>query len=62
MVGAILSVVVGMYLTSRFAQPALSVAQVLGTALGVALLGQLAVLGPALKAAAVPPIVASRGR
>jgi putative ABC transport system permease protein len=62
MIGAILSVVVGMYLTTRFAQPALSVAQVLGTAVGVALLGQLAVLGPALKAAAVPPIVASRGR
>lgn len=61
-IGTILSVIVGSYLTTNFAQPALTLAQVLGTVVGVAVLGQLAVLGPAVKAAAVPPIVASRGR
>jgi putative ABC transport system permease protein len=62
LLGIALSVAAGIYLTMTFAQPALSAVQVVGTALGVMALGQLAVLGPALKASAVPPIVASRGR
>ena len=58
--GAALTIGLNVLLMQRFAQPRLPLQYVAFGALAMWLLGQLAVLGPALRAARVPPTVAMR--
>ncbi|WP_297920771.1 FtsX-like permease family protein, partial [Metallibacterium sp.] len=58
--GAALTIGLNMLLMQRFAQPRLPLQYVAFGALAMWLLGQLAVLGPALRAAHVPPTTAMR--
>ena len=60
LLGTLLAFVLNQWLMRRFELDHLDPHMVITGALAVWLLGQLAVLGPALRAAAVPPIVATR--
>ncbi|MBB5878727.1 MULTISPECIES: ABC transporter permease [Xanthomonas] len=60
LLGAVLAYVMNQWLMQRFELERLSSPTVLTGILAVWLLGQLAVLGPALRAAAVPPATATR--
>lgn len=60
LVGALFAYGFSWWLTSTFQLPPLHPGYVLATALGLAVLGQLAVLWPARRAAAIPPAVATR--
>ncbi|WP_420008019.1 ABC transporter permease [Xanthomonas sacchari] len=60
LLGAVLAYVVNQWLMQRFELERLSSPTVLTGIVAVWLLGQLAVLGPALRAAAVPPATATR--
>lgn len=58
--GALLAYALNMVLMEHYEQPRLPLAYLAIGAAALWLLGQLAVLGPALRAAAVPPVVATR--
>lgn len=60
LVGAALALALNQWLMHRFELERLSVPTVLASMAAVWLLGQLAVLGPALRAASIPPVVATR--
>jgi putative ABC transport system permease protein len=59
--GALLAIGLNLYLTEQIAMARLPLDYVAYGVLGLLLLGVLAVLGPAARAAAVPPAVATRG-
>jgi putative ABC transport system permease protein len=59
--GAVLACVLNLALMTHYELPRLPLFYLPIGALALWLLGQLAVLGPALRAAAVPPVVATRG-
>jgi putative ABC transport system permease protein len=59
--GVALALVVNVWMMNSFAAQRLNVAYVLVGAVLVLLLGQAAVLWPALKAASIPPALATRG-
>ncbi|MBE1159446.1 ABC transporter permease [Dyella acidiphila] len=59
-VGAVLAYALNLALMEYYEQARLPPAYPLACALSLWLLGQLAVLGPALRAAAVPPVIATR--
>jgi putative ABC transport system permease protein len=59
-VGSLSAVGLNLWLMERYELPHMPLAWVGAGALTLWLLGQLAVLGPALRAAAVPPVVATR--
>lgn len=59
--GTVLAYGLNMLLMLHYEQPRLPLLYVAIGALALWLLGQLAVLGPALRAASVPPVVATRG-
>ena len=59
-IGSICAVVLNLFLMKRYELPRLPLYYLPIGALLLWLLGQLAVLGPALRAAAVPPVVATR--
>jgi putative ABC transport system permease protein len=58
--GALLACGLNMVLMQHYEQPRLPMAYLAIGAVALWLLGQLAVLGPALRAASVPPVVATR--
>jgi putative ABC transport system permease protein len=58
--GALLACGLNMLLMQHYEQPRLPLAYLAIGAVALWLLGQLAVLGPALRAASVPPVVATR--
>ncbi|WCE02697.1 FtsX-like permease family protein [Pseudoxanthomonas sp. JBR18] len=58
--GALLAFALNQWLMQRFELERLSAVPVLIAVVAMWLLGQLAVLGPALRAAAIPPVVATR--
>lgn len=58
--GALLGYLLNLVLMEYYEQPRLSPRYLLAGAVALWTLGQLAVLGPALRAAAVPPLVATR--
>ena len=58
--GSVLAYALNMLLMAHYEQPRLPLTYPAIGALALWLLGQLAVLGPALRAAAVPPVVATR--
>ncbi|RDS83175.1 ABC transporter permease [Dyella psychrodurans] len=58
--GSLLAYALNVLLMTHYEQPRLPVSYVAFSAVALWLLGQLAVLGPALRAAAVPPLVATR--
>lgn len=58
--GVMLAVALNLWLMQHYALPGLPLFHLLIGAMVMWLLGQLAVLGPALRAAAVPPVVATR--
>ena len=60
LLGALLAYGLNLFLMQRFELPHLPVAYLLAGGVSLWALGQLAVLGPALRAAAVPPVVATR--
>ncbi|WP_225209897.1 hypothetical protein [Xanthomonas bonasiae] len=60
LLGAVLAYVMNQWLMQRFELERLSSLTVLTGLLTVWLLGQFAVLGPALRTAAVPPATATR--
>ncbi|GGA27094.1 ABC transporter permease [Dyella nitratireducens] len=59
--GTLLAYGLNMLLMQHYEQPRLPLLYLAVGALALWLLGQLAVLGPALRAASVPPVVATRG-
>jgi putative ABC transport system permease protein len=61
LLGALLAFALNQWLMHRFELDRLTVLPVIVGVLAMWLLGQIAVLGPARRAAAVPPIVATRG-
>jgi putative ABC transport system permease protein len=61
LVGILLAVALNIWLIGRFEMVRLNPAYVIGSALGMLLLGQIAVLWPAMRAAQVPPALAIRG-
>jgi len=58
--GALLAFALNQWLMQRFELERLSAVPVLIAVVAMWVLGQLAVLGPALRAAAIPPVVATR--
>jgi putative ABC transport system permease protein len=58
--GTLLAVLLNLWLMQHYPLPRLPLIYLWPSALAMWLLGQLAVLGPALRAAAVPPVVATR--
>lgn len=60
LMGVVLAVVLNVMLMKFYELPRLPMAYLPASALALWLLGQLAVLGPALRAASVPPVVATR--
>jgi len=60
-VGIGLAIAINLWMVTSFAMPRLQVGWAVAGALIVLLLGQLAVLWPALRAAALPPALATRG-
>lgn len=60
LLGTLLAFALNQWLMRRFELDRLDASMVITGAIAVWLLGQLAVLGPAMRAAAVPPIVATR--
>jgi putative ABC transport system permease protein len=58
--GAAFAYALNLFLMHRFELPHLPADYLLVGAMALWVLGQLAVLGPALRAAAVPPVVATR--
>ncbi len=60
MAGSGLALVGNLWMVRDFAMARLDVRYVFGGALGLLVLGQLAALWPALRAAAIPPAVAAR--
>ncbi|HEY2623653.1 MAG TPA: ABC transporter permease, partial [Dyella sp.] len=61
LLGAVLAFALNLLLMVHYALPRLPWLYLPAGAVALWLLGQLAVLGPALRAAAVPPVVATRG-
>lgn len=61
LLGALFAYALNLFLMHRFELAHLPANYMLAGAVALWLLGQLAVLGPALRAAAVPPVVATRG-
>jgi putative ABC transport system permease protein len=61
LVGLLLAISLNIWLTSRFEMVRLNPTYVIGSGLVMLLLGQIAVLLPALRAAQVPPALAIRG-
>jgi putative ABC transport system permease protein len=59
--GIALAVALNLWMVSSFEMHRMHVIYVLAGAFAVLLLGQLAVLGPALRAASIPPALATRG-
>ena len=59
--GVVLAFVLNLFLMEHYALRRLPWLYLPAGAIALWLLGQLAVLGPALRAAAVPPVVATRG-
>jgi putative ABC transport system permease protein len=59
-IGLLLAVVLNLLLMTHYELPRLPLIYLPVAALVLWALGQLAVLGPALRAAAVPPVVATR--
>jgi putative ABC transport system permease protein len=60
LLGAVCAYALNLFLMHRFELARLPAPYLLWGAVALWLLGQLAVLGPALRAAAVPPVVATR--
>jgi putative ABC transport system permease protein len=60
LVGCVLALAVGFWLSSQFALPRLNLYFLVGGVLGLWLLGQLAAWQPALRAAKVSPAMATR--
>jgi putative ABC transport system permease protein len=58
--GMLLAYGINLFLMTHYELPRLPVVYLPGGAIALWLIGQLAVLGPALRAAAVPPVVATR--
>ncbi len=61
LVGILLSIALNLWLIGRFEMVRLDPAYVIGSAMAMLLLGQIAVLWPAMRAAQVPPALAIRG-
>jgi putative ABC transport system permease protein len=59
-VGMLLAFGINLYLMQHYAMTRMPWYYLPGGAVALWLIGQLAVLGPALRAAAVPPVVATR--
>jgi putative ABC transport system permease protein len=60
-VGILLAVFLNLWLVGRFEMVRLNPSYVVGSGIGMLLLGQIAVLWPAMRAAHVPPALAMRG-
>lgn len=60
LLGSVLALAIGDWLTAHYSLPRLDVAYLLGGVLVLGVVGQLAALHPARRAAAVPPSVATR--
>ncbi len=59
-VGTLLAIGINLWMVTRFAMAHLSITYVLTAAIILLLLGQGAVLAPALRASRVPPVEATR--
>jgi putative ABC transport system permease protein len=60
MVGAVLAIGINVWMVSQFEMARLSLAYVAAGVVALLVLGQGAVLAPALRASRVPPVVATR--
>jgi putative ABC transport system permease protein len=61
LIGVVLAVALNLWLISRFEMVRLDPTYVIGSGIAMLLLGQIAVLWPAMRAAQVPPALAIRG-
>jgi putative ABC transport system permease protein len=61
LVGVVLTVAMNLWMVQRFEMVRMADSQVLGGALLLLVLGQIAVFWPALRAASIPPALATRG-
>jgi putative ABC transport system permease protein len=61
LLGVVLAVALNLWMVQRFEMPRLADGQILGGALLLLVLGQIAVFRPALRAASIPPALATRG-
>jgi putative ABC transport system permease protein len=60
LIGTVLTLAINIYLIRHYEMRLMPWYYLAGSAIVLWLLGQIAVLGPALRAAAVPPVVATR--
>jgi putative ABC transport system permease protein len=61
LIGAILAISLNVWLVGRFEMVRLNPAYVIGSGIAMLLLGQIAILRPAMRASQVPPALAIRG-